>query len=46
MGWRDIPSAEETETPKVPHQNHVDYIFVSQAVVQQRIRTRGKNSQC
>ena len=24
MGWWDIPSTEETEIPKVPHQDHVD----------------------
>ena len=23
MGWWDIPSAEETEIPKVPHQDHI-----------------------
>ena len=33
MGWRDIPSAEETEIPKVPHQDHVDNFFDSQDVV-------------
>jgi len=27
MGCWDIPSAEETEIPKVPHQDHVDNVF-------------------
>jgi hypothetical protein len=27
MGWSDIPSAEEIEIPKVPHQDHVDNFF-------------------
>ena len=27
IGWWDIPSAEETEIPKVPHQDHVDNFF-------------------
>jgi len=25
LGWWDIPSAEETEIPKDPHQDHVDF---------------------
>jgi hypothetical protein len=34
MGWWDIPLAEETEIPKVPHQDHVDkFFFDSQGVV-------------
>jgi len=33
MGWWDIPSAEETEIPKVPHQDHVDIFFDSQGLV-------------
>jgi hypothetical protein len=33
MGWRGIPSAEETELLKVPHQEHVDNFFDSQCVV-------------
>jgi hypothetical protein len=27
MGWQDIPSAEETEIPKVLHQDRVDNLF-------------------
>jgi hypothetical protein len=46
MGWWDIPSAEETEIPKVPHQNHVDNFFRLSRRSAQRIRTRGKNSKC
>jgi hypothetical protein len=26
MGWRDIPSAEETEIPKDLHQDHQDVV--------------------
>jgi hypothetical protein len=33
MGWWDFPSAEETEIPKVPRQDHVDNFFDSQGVV-------------
>ena len=33
MGRQDIPSAEETEIPKVPHQDRVDNFFNSQGVV-------------
>jgi hypothetical protein len=46
MGWWDIPSAEETEIPKVPHQEHVDNFFRLSRPSAQRIRTRGKNSAC
>jgi hypothetical protein len=27
MGWWDIPSAEETEIPEAPHQDHVGNFF-------------------
>jgi len=27
MGWWDIPTTEDTEIPKVPHQDHVDNFF-------------------
>ena len=33
MGWWDIPSVEETEIPKFPHQDHIDNFFTSQGVV-------------
>jgi len=33
MDWWDIPSAEETEIPKVPHQDNVDNFFDCQGVV-------------
>ena len=34
MGWWDIPSAEETEIPKVLRKDHIDfYFFESQGVV-------------
>jgi hypothetical protein len=43
MGWWDIPSAEETEIPKVPHQNHVDnYFFDSQGVEHKEFVPEGK----
>ena len=42
MGWWDIPSAEETEIPKVSHQEHVDKFFRLTWRSAQRIRTRGK----
>jgi hypothetical protein len=29
MGWQDIPLAEETEIPNVPHQDHVENFFSS-----------------
>jgi len=46
MGWWDIPSTEETEIPKVPHQEHVDKLFRPSRRSAQRIRTRGNNSKC
>jgi len=46
MGWWDIPSAKETEIPKVPHQDHVDNIFRLSRHSAQRIRTRGKDCKC
>ena len=40
-----IPWAEETEIPKVPHQDHVDiYFFRLSRRSAQRIRTRGENN--
>jgi len=33
MAWQDIVSAEETEIPNVPHQDHVDNFFDSQKVM-------------
>jgi len=39
------PSAEETEIPKVPLQEHVDIFRLSKRSAQ-RIRTRWKNSKC
>ena len=42
MGWGDIPSAEETEIPKVPHQDHVDNLFDSQGVVYKEFVMEGK----
>ena len=35
MGWWDIPSAEETDISKVPHQGLVDDFFNCQGVVHQ-----------
>jgi hypothetical protein len=46
MGWWDIPSAEGTEIPKVPHQDHVDNFFDSPGNSAQRIRIGGKSSKC
>ena len=40
------PSTEETEIPKVPHQDHVDNFFRLSRRSAQRIRTRGKNGKC
>jgi hypothetical protein len=42
----DIPLAEETEIPKVPHQDHVDNFFRLSRRSAQRIHTRVKNSKC
>ena len=43
MGWCDIPSAEETEIPKVPLQDHVDnFFFNSQGVVDKEFIPEGK----
>jgi len=43
MSWLDIPSAEETELPKVPHQQHVDnFFFDSQGVVHKEFVSEGK----
>jgi hypothetical protein len=42
IGWWDIPSAEETEIPKVPRQEHVDNFFDSQGVVHKEFVTEGK----
>ena len=43
MGWTDIPSADETEIPKVPHQEHVDNFFDSHGVVHKEfVRERKK----
>ena len=42
----DIPSAEETEIPKVPHQDYADIFFRLSRLRTQRIRTRGKNTKC
>ena len=42
MGWWDIPSAEETEIPKVPLQDHVDNFFDSQGVVHKELAPEGK----
>jgi hypothetical protein len=38
------PSAEETEVPKVPHQDHVDNSFRLSRRSAQRIRTEGKKN--
>jgi len=45
MGWWDIPSAEETEIPKVPHRDHIDNFFRLSRLSAQIIRTRGRNIQ-
>jgi len=43
MGWSSISSTEETEIPKVPHQDHVDiFFFDSQGVVHKEFVTEGK----
>ena len=42
----ETPSAEETEIPKVPHQDHVYTFFRLSMRSAQRIRTRRKNSKC
>jgi hypothetical protein len=42
MGWLDTPSAEETEIPKVPHQDYVDNFFKLSRRSAQRICTKGK----
>jgi len=41
-GWWDVPSAQETEIPKVPHQDHVDKFFNSQGVVHKEFTPEGK----
>jgi hypothetical protein len=46
MGWWDIPSAEETEISKVPHQGYVGNFFRLSRRSAQRIRARGENSKC
>jgi hypothetical protein len=42
MGWGDIPLTEETEIPKVPHQDHVDNFFDSQGIVHKEFVPQGK----
>ena len=42
MGWWDIPSAEETEIPKVPQQDHVDCFIDSQGTVHKEFIPEGK----
>ena len=42
MCWRDIPSAEGTEIPKVPHREFVDNFFDSQCVVHKEFLQQGK----
>ena len=42
MDWWEIPSAEETEIPKVPHQGHVGNFFDSQGVVHKEFVPEGK----
>ena len=42
MGWRHTPLAEETEIPKVPHQDHVDNFFDSQGLVHKEFVPEGK----
>jgi len=42
MGWWDIPSAEETEIPKVPLQEHVDKYFDCQGLVHKEFVPGGK----
>jgi len=42
MDWWDIPSAEETDIPKVSHQDHVDSFFDSQGVAHKEFVLEGK----
>jgi len=42
MGWWDIPSVEETEIPKVLHQDRVDNFFDSQGIVHKEFVPEGK----
>jgi hypothetical protein len=42
MGWCDIPSAEETEIPRVPHQDNVHNFFDSEGVVHKEFVPEGK----
>jgi len=42
MGLSNIPSTEETEIPKVPHQDHVDNFFDSRGVVHKQFVPEGK----
>jgi len=43
MGRQDIPSAKETEIPKVPHEDHVDNFFLdSQGSVHKEFVPKGK----
>jgi hypothetical protein len=42
----EIPLAEETVIPKVPHQDHVDIFFRLSRRSAQIICTRGENSKC
>jgi len=40
VDWWDILSAEETEIPKFPHQDHDGKFFVSQGVVRKKLVQR------
>jgi len=42
MGWRDIPSAKDTEIPKVLHLEHVDNFFNSQGIIHKEYVPKGK----
>jgi hypothetical protein len=42
MGWWDIPSVEETEIPKVLHQDHVNNFFDPTDVVHKKFVQEGK----
>ena len=42
VGWWDLPLTEETEIPKVPHQDHVDNSFPSQGIVHKEFIPEGK----
>ena len=42
MGWCDIPSAEETEIQKFPHQDNGDNFFDSQGAVHKGFAPEGK----